>query len=43
MRNVKIKGLIMAGIEDVLQLEGMRAPLDVRRELRQMFRLATIQ
>ncbi len=28
----------MAGIEDVPQLEGMWAPLDVRRELRQMFR-----
>lgn len=38
MRNVKIKGLIMAGIEDVPQLEGMWAPLDVRCELRQMFR-----
>ena len=38
MRDVKIKGLIMVGIEDVPQLEGMWAPLDVRRGLRQMFR-----
>lgn len=43
MRDVKIKGLIMVGIEAVPQLEGMWAPLDVRRGLRQMFRLATIQ
>ncbi|HCI5427603.1 TPA: hypothetical protein NPM25_002668 [Enterobacter hormaechei] len=35
---MKIKGLIMVGIEDVPQLEGMWAPLDVRRGLRQMFR-----
>ncbi|WP_275166610.1 hypothetical protein [Citrobacter koseri] len=28
----------MAGIEDVIQFEGMWAPLDVRRELRQMIR-----
>jgi len=38
MQDVKIKGMIMAGIEDVPQLEGMWAPLDVRRGLRQMFR-----
>jgi len=38
MRDVKIKGLIMVGIEDVPQLEGMWVPLDARRGLRQMFR-----